>query len=401
MKPQDLSRRDFFKAAGGAGIGAILSPRAASASNAEKGVAAAQMPTRPFGKSGIEVSILSLGGTFDTFNYQLMLKQAINLGVTYWDTADCYGGGASEKGIGKYFKRYPQDRSKIFLVTKSDSRNPQGMDRLLKRSLTMMNTDFIDLYLVHGLSGTRTLDDKVRAWVEEIKASGKIRLFGFSTHSNMEQCMIDAAGLGWIDGIMMTYNYRLMHERAMKKAVEACAAAGIGLTAMKTQGGGQVRSSSEEELQLAGRFLERGFTAYQAKIKAVWENPHIASICSQMPDMTILMANAAAADKTRLTGQDRRHLEIYARRTRAGYCAGCSAVCEAVVEGSLPIANVMRYLMYCRSYEDKERARADFRRLPQSTLSALSRADYTEAERRCPHGMPIGRLMREALDELA
>lgn len=402
MKKHNLSRRDFFKTAGGAGIGVMWPPAAVSASNTDQKAAGQKTPKRPFGKSGVDVSILSLGGMFDNINNQLMLKQAIRLGVTYWDTADCYGGGNSEEGIGKFFKRYPQERQKIFLVTKSDDRNVEGMNRLLRRSLKRMNTDFIDLYLLHGLSSTRRLDDKVRVWVKKAKAAGKIRLFGFSTHRNMEKCMIEAAALGWIDGIMMTYNYRLMHEKKMKEAVAACSEAGIGLTAMKTQGGGQVGSGSEEEMQLAGRFLEWGFTAYQAKLKAVWENSHIASICSQMPNMTLLMANAAAAaDKTTLTRRDLHLLTTYARSTRAGYCAGCSTVCQAAVKGNVPIADVMRYLMYSRSYGDRQRARASFGRLPQGTIRALAEADYAKAEMRCPHGMPIGRLMSEALIELA
>jgi hypothetical protein len=69
-----------------------------------------------------------------------------------------------------------------------------------------------------------------------------------------------------------------------------------------------VQTNSETELKLAGRFIENGFTDAQAKLKAVWENPNIASICSEMPNMTILMANAAAArDQTRLSSLDRAH----------------------------------------------------------------------------------------------
>ncbi len=100
--------------------------------------------------------------------------------------------------------------------------------------------------------------------------------------------------MGWIDGIMMSYNFRLMHSEKMRKAVDACTIAGIGLTAMKTQGGGSVRTSTETELELAGSFLQKGFTDAQAKLKAVWENQAIASICSEMPNTTILMANVAS-----------------------------------------------------------------------------------------------------------
>ena len=92
------------------------------------------------------------------------------------------------------------------------------------------------MYLLHYVSDVRNeLTKDVKAWAENAKAEGKIRFFGFSTHKNMENCMLEAAKLGWIDGIMMSYNYRLMVKSDMKRAIDACAKAGVGLTAMKTQ----------------------------------------------------------------------------------------------------------------------------------------------------------------------
>jgi uncharacterized protein len=205
------SRRDFLKTAGLAGAGAFVSPvehQAEAADNTNK------IPQRPFGNSGIDVSILSLGGMFDINSNMMMMKQAVRWGVTYWDTADCYQRG-SERGIGKYFSKYPEDRKKVFLVTKSDAGDPKGMSRLLERSLDRMQTDYIDLYFLHGIYSIDELDQSTRSWAERAKAGGKIRLFGFSTHSNMEDCLLGAAKLGWIDGIMMTYNYRLMYTNQM------------------------------------------------------------------------------------------------------------------------------------------------------------------------------------------
>jgi hypothetical protein len=337
---------------------------------------------------------------FDTANNHLMLKQALKWGVTYWDTADCYQRG-SERGIGKYFGKYPEDRRRVFLVTKSDARDPIGMTRLLDRSLERMNTDYIDLYFVHGVNRIDELDDRTRAWADKAKSAGKIRLFGFSTHRNMENCMLAAARLGWIDGIMMTYNYRLMHTDRMKRAVDACVAAGIGLTAMKTQGGGSIRTDTDTELKLAGRFLQKGFTDAQAKLMAVWQNPNIASICSQMPNMSILMANTAAAlDRTRLSATDRTLLQHYARETRSSYCAGCTDICESAIADNIPIGDVMRYLMYCRSYGDRQTAITQFNKLPAETRQKMAHTDFSEAERQCPQKMAIGKLMREALDEM-
>jgi predicted aldo/keto reductase-like oxidoreductase len=408
-KEKDLSRRDFLRAAGAAGIGSLLATTGSLAGKpqelAERRAEHPVVPTRPFGKTGVEVSCLSLGGIFDITSNQLTLRKALEWGVTYWDTATSYVGGKSEIGIGKYFAKHPEARRRVFLVTKSDASNPSRMTKHLNRSLERMKTDYIDLYFMHAVSSIGELSPEMKAWAEKAKAAGKIRFFGFSTHSNMEECLLAGAKLGWVDGIMMTYNYRLMHTDRMKAAVDACAGAGIGLTAMKTQASSlwrRVGRQSEKASRLTEQFLKKGFTEQQAKLKAVWENPNIASICSEMPNLAILMSNVAAAlDRTRLSARDMRLLEHYARQTSAGYCTGCTHMCESIYAGEAPIGDVMRYLMYYHGYGECDRARSLFAELPRQTREHLMTLDYWPAKRRCPQGVPIGKLMKEAIEILA
>jgi hypothetical protein len=200
----------------------------------------------------------------------------------------------------------------------------------------------------------------------------------------------------------MTYNYRLMHTDDMRHAVDACVKAGIGLTAMKTQGGGQVRSDSETELKLAGRFLQKGFTDAQAKLKAVWQNQNIASICSEMPNMTILMANVAAANnKAELSAKDTQLLQQYAQETRSSYCTGCTDICESAVPADVPIGDIMRYLMYARSYDNRMRASHHLKKIPKKLCQQMIHLDYSLAEQKCPQKMAIGKLIQEAVNELS
>jgi predicted aldo/keto reductase-like oxidoreductase len=241
------------------------------------------------------------------------------------------------------------------------------------------------------------MESSLKSWAQAMKKAGKIKLFGFSTHTNMEECLEGAAKLPWIDGIMFTYNYRLMHEPRMKEAVEACYRAGIGLTAMKTMGGGPVKSDSESEIEMAGRFMQEGFSDNQAKLMAVWQDKRIASICSQMPNLTIMATNAAAAvEQTRLSKSDRSLLAKYAEETSSDYCAGCERLCSEVLVKRVPISDVMRCLMYFHSYQDLGLARSTFDTLPTQTRELLAQLDFSEAERSCPRKLPIGRLMREA-----
>jgi len=259
----ECSRREFLKTTGAAGLGLLATAAVPESLCAQD---PGRVPTRPFGKTGSDVAILSMGGMFDIPNNQLMMRQAVKWGVTYWDTANSYEGGNSELGIGKYFAKYPEDRKSIFLVTKSTAWTLKGMTEHLNLSLERMRTDFVDLFFVHAIRSISTMDKEMQKWGEKAKSEGRIRFFGFSTHSNMEECLLGAAPLGWIDGIMMTYNYRLMHTDAMRRAVDACAKAGIGLTAMKTQGGGQVLTGSEEDIKRGGRFLQSGFTPGQVLV---------------------------------------------------------------------------------------------------------------------------------------
>ncbi len=404
-KNDTSNRRGFLKKAVAIGLGAAVGgtalrqPRQASAQIA---LPKAPMPRRPFGRSGIKVSTLSLGGMFDILNNRLMLAKALEWGINYWDTAEGYGGGRSEEGIGRWFARNPGTRKQVFLVTKLSLRRGTDFTPRLEACLKRLHTDYIDLLFVHGIRGIDKMDPDLKSWSQAMKKAGKLRLFGFSTHSNMEDCLEGAARLPWIDGIMFTYNFRLMHEPRMKAAVDACYRAGIGLTAMKTMGGGPIKSDSDSEIEMAGRFMQKGFTDHQAKLMAVWEDKRIASICSQMPNLTIMATNAAAAvEQTRLSQSDRALLAQYAKETSNDYCAGCGSLCSEVLGIKVPINDVMRCLMYAHSYQDLMLARYTFETLPAQTRALLTQLDFSEAERSCPRNLPIGRMMQEATNLLA
>jgi predicted aldo/keto reductase-like oxidoreductase len=106
-------------------------------------------------------------------------------------------------------------------------------------------------------------------------------------------------------------------------------------------------------------------------------------------------------NRTKLAAGERELLLEQARAGASGYCAGCTRFCEPALAAPVPVGRVMRYLMYCRSYGNPDFARSRFRALPAETRAVMGRVDYAAAEARCPQNMPIGRLMREALVELA
>jgi uncharacterized protein len=127
--------------------------------------AAAPMPERPLGRTGHNVRLFSLGGqaTLEQPNVHdeaiAIINRAIDLGVTYIDTAAAYGrnreiqprwesNGWSQTYIGEVMKTR---RKEVFLASKTDDRTRDGSLRLLEQSLRLLNTDHLDLWQLHNV----------------------------------------------------------------------------------------------------------------------------------------------------------------------------------------------------------------------------------------------------------
>ena len=417
-KHNKIDRRNFLKAAGAAGLTGTFTlaqvkadrnkPNATQKTQEPK---FPQVPKRKLGKTGVEVSCLGLGT--NRLDNQIILRKSIDWGVTYWDTAHSYIGGNSELQIGKLLSKSPELRKKLFLVTKaSRARTIEQTEEYLQDSLERMHTDYIDLYYgIHGMTDPARLTDELKHWAESAKKRGLIRFFGFSTHSNMPQCLTAAAKLGWIDALMTSYNFRLMQNDEMSSAVDACHKAGVGLITMKSvalthkkrsmlEAGKKIET--EEDKKLLKRFLEKGFAEGPAKIKFVLEDERISSACVGMNNIALLTSNVSGVlDKTKFTRFDRDIFAEYARATRSDYCAGCASICNSAVPDTPYVSEIMRYLMYYNSYGQHGRAKKLFAQIPRRIRDKLLVTSYSTAEARCPQHLPISRLVAEAVSKLA
>jgi len=361
------------------------------------------VPTRPLGKTGVDVSTLSFGCFRVDVSKQMLLKKSLEWGVTHWDTAHNYG---TEPALGKYFEKWPEDRKRVFLATKSWTRDPKDLSRELAQSLRDMKTDHVDLLYIHRIDDVKEMSpEKVKAWKEWAaanKADGKFRLLGFTSHDSTGKVFIRAAELGLFDAAMLMYNYRLLNNEGTNAAIDACAKAGMGVVAIKLMGAGPIEKAPEAERRLAEPFQKRGFSPEQAMIKAVLEKPGVSCVCVGMPNLEMLEADIAAVlDKTKLTAEDKALLEQHARETCSSYCAGCGSLCQPAIANAVPVSDIMRLLMYYRSYKDPDLARRLFAELPRDARDRLAAVDYSSAERCCPQRLPIARLMREAARILA
>lgn len=431
-----IDRRKFIKTMGIGSASLALSSgfvRKAPAAESANDNSSKDMPTRILGRTGVPVSILGMGGSIDTTGYQLLLRVGLNMGINYWDSSHNYGSGKNEEVIGQYFSKYPEDRKKVFQVTKaSRTTEPREMTRQLNLSLERMQTDYIDLYFIHMLQDPERLTPEIKTWADQRKKEGKIRFFGFSAHANMARMLMHASELGWIDSVMASYNYQLMNDD-MQRSVDACIKADIGLAAMKTQGqrigppsgmpqgqegapsrrgddgqpvgpqpGMETQTSAREPADLSAmtHFMDKGYTLEQAKLKLVWEDKRISTCVSEITNLTILKDNVAAAiDGVKLSDRDKEILNRLAYYNRSHYCQGCMS-CESIMGQGSMIPDVLRYMMYCNSYGKRDDARRLFGELPKHIRSGLVSRDYSPAELACPNNIKIGKAMREAVSIL-
>jgi len=412
-----IDRRNFLKTMGAAGLAPYLIWGSAEAKAGTGELNAVdpnapgkpqkpklpQVPKRKLGKTGIKVPCLCLGGNQDLLANQIVLRKAPQWGVFYWDTAHNYVGGNSELGIGKFLAKNPKARKKLFISSKaSGARTVKEVEERLQTSLKRMNTNYIDLYYgFHQCPDPELLTKELKKWAESAKKRKLIRFFGISTHQNMAQVLAAVAKLDWIEVAMTIYNFRLMQDKKLNAAIEACHKAGKGLMAIKTLGMGQ-RVRTKEDKKLVEHFLKRGFTREQAKIKVVLQDKRFSSVCVGMRNIAHLTSNVAAVlDKTKLTQADMVVFREYAETSCSGYCAGCAYICDSALPDTPYVSDIMRYLMYYNSYGEQDRARELFAQIPGKVRNKLLRTDYKLAEACCPQHLPIAELVAEAVSKLA
>ncbi|MHC4084797.1 MAG: aldo/keto reductase [Planctomycetota bacterium] len=410
-KRNEINRRSFLKTVGATGLGSVLagceskkeSEPNANAPAKEQELQYTHVPKRKLGKKGIEVPSLCLGGNQDLVANQIVLRNAPRWGVYYWDTAYNYAGGNSEIGIGKILSKNPKAREKLFITSKaSGATTTAEVEQRLQTSLNRMNTDYIDLYYgCHKCANPALLTNELKEWAESAKKRKLIRHLGISTHQNMALVLAAASKLDWIEVVMTTYNFRLMQDKKLNAALDACHKAGKGIMAIKTIGIGQ-KITTKEDKKLVQHFLQRDFTKEQAKIKVVLQDKRITSVCVGMKNIRELTSNVAAAlDKTKLTQADTRALTEYARATCDGYCAGCANICNSALPNAPYVSDIMRYLMYYESYGEHDEARKLFAQIPANVRNKLLSTDFAPVEALCPQHLPISSLVAEAVTRLA
>jgi aryl-alcohol dehydrogenase-like predicted oxidoreductase len=236
---KDLSRREFLENLGltTAGVGLSLLPN-----GAESRAAFAPLPKRTLGRTNATVSILAFGCGSRFLMYEdeekafAALNRAIDLGITYLDTAYAYGDGKSESRVGKVMITRRKD---VWLATKIPDRTRDGFLRRLEGSLTRLQTDHVDLVHIHSLGQASDLEkieapDGALKGLLEAREQKLARFIGMTSHTNGE-VLATAIQRHDLDCVQMALNAS-RNGRFEELALPAANAKNLGVIAMKVSG---------------------------------------------------------------------------------------------------------------------------------------------------------------------
>ena len=399
----DGSRRRFLTNTAAAGATLAASPMLHAQARDDQ---APKVPLVTLGKTGQKVTKLGMGTSWSLS--PSFAQAALLSGVRYIDTSETYENTKSEQVLGQVLERTGL-RDEVYLVTKTKGYDgtadpAAAIAASLEASLKRLRTDHVDAFYMHGIAGKHLgllRDPAIKGVFERLKAQGKIRYAGFSCHDAMLPELLQAgAEAGWIDQVMIQYNFRAVDHEKLQRAIDSASAANVGLVAMKTQGGADAvinAIDNQQDLFAIDRNLsklrEQGVKKEVAAIKSVWLDDRIQVVVSEMTNFSDLRENVAASNEP-LTPKEARLLEEHRLKTAHLYCHGCGHLCETAARG-VPVATVLRYLRYYASYGKRSEARALYQALPPSARD-LAAADLQAAERSCPHGLPVARLVQIA-----
>ena len=217
-----------------------------------------EMPMRTLGRTGVQVSLIGLGGWhlgFKAIEEQLsirIIRTALDNGINFMDNCWDYNDGASEIRMGKAL--HDGYRERAFLMTKIDGRTKKDAAKQLDESLKRLQTDHIDLVQHHEIlryeDPHRIFDEEgANAALVEARAAGKIRFIGFTGHKDprIHLYMLEVARENGFefDTVQMPLNVMDAHYRSFEKMVlPELLKQNIGVLAMKTLANGTILESN-------------------------------------------------------------------------------------------------------------------------------------------------------------
>lgn len=357
---------------------------------------------RTLGRTGIKMSDISFGSSglkdADT------VRHALDRGINYFDTAETYGNGRSERLLGEALQG---KRDRVYIASKTvaehDDRKADMM-RTLEASLGRLRTDYVDIYFNHAVNDPRRMANP--EWHEFVALAvkqGKIRFSGMSGHGGrLQECLETAIERDWVDVILVAHNFGsdpafyekftrgfdfVANQTGLPRLLKLARQNEIGVIAMKTLMGARLNDMRAYEWG--------GATFAQAAFRWVFSGNEVDSLIVTMKHTSLIDEYLVASGQSRVRAADRRLLDAYVSANSAAYCRNGCSQCSSSCPVGVPIADVLRARMYQLDYRDPELARQSYAAL---SIDASPCATCTQPVclGSCAFDLPIPDLTRQA-----
>jgi len=374
------------------------------------------MQYRQFGPLDWQVSALGFGamrlprtgddpGDIDEPLATRMIRQAIDQGLNYLDTAYPYHGGKSEPFVGRVLKDGYRD--KVRLATKLPCwlvEKREDFDKYLNEQLQRLEVEHIDFYLLHSLNKktwAKVRDLGVLLWAEGALADGRIGYLGFSFHDDNEVFTEIVDAYDWTF-CQIQYNYMDIDRQAGAKGLHYAASKGLAVVIMEPLLGGRL-ARPPARIQALWEGAARKRSAADWALQWLWHQPEVSVVLSGMSAMSHVEENLASAGASGVGTLSDDELALVAR-VREAYSEVCPIPCTQCnycmpCPSGVDIPRVLEVFNEGVMHEDPEGARRSY-----GFMDEDKRADQCtqchECEEVCPQHIPVSEWMVHAEEVL-
>lgn len=298
-------------------------------------------------KNGDQLSILGFGcmrfpvkgGGIDEDRTIKMIRNAIDSGINYFDTAYFYHNGKSESLLG--YALIGGYREKVKIATKLPPfmvSNLGGAKKIFATQIRKLKTDYIDYYLLHMLTDKASFDRMVNLgvveWLEELKSQGAIVNIGFSFHGSKKDFEEIIQAYPW-DICQIQYNYLDENNQATKSGLQLAHSLGIPVVVMEPLRGGKLVNNLPAEVIKTFENYDEKRTPAEWALRWIWNHPEVNVVLSGMSDEAQLEENIKIACDAKANSLRLKELEIFESVkktmlektkvpcTSCGYCMPC------------------------------------------------------------------------------
>jgi predicted aldo/keto reductase-like oxidoreductase len=257
--------------------------------------------------------------------------------------------------------------------------------------LKELQTDHLDVWHLHSRSTPAMVSDEVIEAQRIAKKEGKIRFAGVSLHGGHAEMIPAMLKLNHFDVFLISYNFTM--DPSTDALIAKARQPGVGVIAMKTLAGGvkPTVGSYVVPQEKLNRLNREGATS--AALKWTLKNPNVDTVIPGITDVDQLEQDLRAMSSP-LTAADAELLAGRLEYLRPLYCRMCGS-CEGKCPKGLPVADMLRFLMYAESYGQFPLEREHFQSLP-AEVTQVRCSECPSCSVQCPNGVEIARRLMRA-----